>query len=87
MEKCSMELNSHNDLEEKLAKPSRSLLYTAFKAAFVARMVFESGRYKKNQLASRTVVSRSPFGNEINDIIDLVRLWINSGLDADFYQY
>jgi hypothetical protein len=79
-------VNSPSDLKEKLAKPLQSLLYTAFKAAFVARQVWESRRFKKNQLIIQTTIPRSSFDNEINDIIELIHLWIHSGLEAGFYR-
>jgi hypothetical protein len=34
----------------------------------------------------RTPIPRSSFDSEINDIIELVHLWIHSELDLDFYQ-
>jgi hypothetical protein len=34
----------------------------------------------------KTPIPRSSFNEKINDIIDLVYLWINSGLEADFYK-
>lgn len=82
-----MELNNPDDLEEKLAKTSKALFNTAFKAAFVARMILESRRHQKKRSARRALVPRDSFDDEINDIIELIHLWINSGLDADFYQY
>jgi hypothetical protein len=78
--------NNSHAIISKLAKPSQSLLYTAFKTAFVVTQVWDYTQEKSKQLMVRTPIPRNSFDDEINDIIELVHLWINSGLDADFYK-
>ncbi|PMD29579.1 hypothetical protein L207DRAFT_642337 [Hyaloscypha variabilis F] len=66
---------------------SSLLLYTAFRMAFLATQTQSKQQGRPHtQLISRKPISRDSFDDEINDAIDSVYLWINSGLDSDFYR-
>lgn len=77
--------STHRDLKGKLSNTLQFLLYTAFRAAFLAIKVCGSRNDKKRQLSMKKPIPRSSFDEEINDIFELVHLWVSSGLEADFY--
>jgi len=75
-----------DQLKKNISDTSQSLLFTAFQAAFIAINACKSGKIKIKKLSLETPLPRSSFDEEINDILELVHLWLNSGLEADFYK-
>lgn len=75
--------------QSRRAKVQQSplLMYTAFKTAFVANRLWKSKWDKSgSQFSITKPIPRNSFDGEINDAMDLVHLWLASGLDADFYK-
>ncbi|KAI9644401.1 hypothetical protein NHQ30_007758 [Ciborinia camelliae] len=63
------------------------LLYTAFKTAFVAQqMCSEQPRRRIRDVTNPISIIRQSPDTEVNDVLDLVNLWIESGLSLEFYQ-
>jgi hypothetical protein len=82
----STEMSRPDQLKKNISDKSQSLLFTAFRAAFIAINACKSGKMKIKKLSLETPLPRSSFDEEINDILELVHLWLNSGLEADFYK-
>lgn len=82
----SMEMSRPDQLKKNISDTSQSLLFTAFRAGFIAINACKSGKIKTKELSLETPLPRSSFDEEINDILELVHLWLSSGLEADFYK-
>jgi hypothetical protein len=82
----STEMSRPDQLKKNISDTSQLLLFTAFRSAFTAINTCKSGEIKTEELNLKTLLPRSSFDGEINDILELVHLWLNSGLEADFYK-
>jgi len=76
------------DMQRKGARRSSKLLYIAFRTACYGTKSQQRKHNKKplQQLVVRDPVPRNSFDVEINDALELIQLWINSGFDSEVYR-
>ncbi|KAM3087802.1 hypothetical protein ACMFMG_001872 [Clarireedia jacksonii] len=72
---------------KKRNKCSSMVMEAAFKVAFSVKDARKHRLFVRAPLAmSRPMIIRQSFDDEINDVVDLVTLWVEGQLSADFYQ-